>query len=139
MPCRWETVMPLRSYAIVACLLTLAGCSRHAPVAAASPAAPPPGTRYGTIAAVRPAGFAMPVAAGDPVRGSILRALAPAAGGAPLIGSGAATDYIVREDGGETVSVVQGDGDGLRPGVRVAVTSAPTRLARLLAAAQPGG
>jgi outer membrane lipoprotein SlyB len=54
-------------------------------------------------------------------------------GGAARSGrSGAAMEFIIREDGGRTISVVQTDPDGFRPGEHVALTGGPrTRIARL--------
>jgi outer membrane lipoprotein SlyB len=41
-------------------------------------------------------------------------------------------ELIIRDDGGRTISVVQTDADGFKPGERVALTGgARTRIARL--------
>jgi hypothetical protein len=119
--------------ALLAGLLALDGCARHATTAAV-PVVPPAGVRCGTIAAIRPTGFAPPIASAGGVSLSILRAIGPVAD--PAAAQGGATEVIVRTDAGETISVVQGDASGLRPGERVVVTSgAPSRVAPLVAAA----
>jgi outer membrane lipoprotein SlyB len=84
---------------------------------------------YGVIVSRRPiAGAEHPGAAGRDVRASILGAVGAAAGqGAEQ----AAFEFIVREDDGQTVSVVQTDEAGLRPGDRVLLSMGTrTRLSR---------
>lgn len=119
-------------------LLVTAGCSRH-PAGTSAAAAPVPGARYGVIAVMRPVGVSLPpVIDTADVRGSILRAIGPALGGPPSP-VGTEMEFIVRVDGGETISVVQADAAGLHVGERVALTGgAPTRVARVLAAASGG-
>ena len=115
---------------------------------------------YGTIVSMRPVavqgensgvgtlgGAALGATAGrfigrNDVRGNILGAIGGAIVGG-VVGtaveqqatSGTAMEFIVREDSGQTFSVVQTDEDRFQPGERVVITrGARTRLAR----AQPG-
>jgi len=111
----------LRSTSVAVCLLAVGGCARHVDTAAVAPAAAP-GARGGVIAAMRPVAFPMPAAGAD-MRGTILRAIAPAASA-----TAALTEIIVRVDGGDTLSVVQADAAGLRPGARVSVAGDAPRV-----------
>jgi outer membrane lipoprotein SlyB len=107
-----------------ALLLGLAGCAPGRPdTAQARPAAAPAmGPDSGVIVSIRP----MTVAASD----TILIALNETGGGRgsrPM----AAVEFIVRANGGRTVSVVQPDADGFRPGDHVVLTGGGrTRVAR---------
>jgi outer membrane lipoprotein SlyB len=108
----------------VAGLLALDGC---APAAApAADVGPAETAEYGVIVSLRPA------AASGAVQANIMAAFGgPMAGGVEGKPAAAATEFIVREDSGNTISVVQANDDGLRPGDRVAVMrGARTRLAR---------
>jgi len=82
---------------------------------------------YGVIVSRRP--IEAPAAAGRDVRGAILDAVGGPAGG-PEAGK-PAFEFIVREDDGHTVSVVQTNETGLRPGERVVLSMGTrTRLSR---------
>lgn len=104
--------------AALAALLGLAACTGANP-AAVAPAAvsrAPVRPAAGVIVSARPVAAAR---AGG-VEGSILGAVgAPAAGGA----GAAACEFIVREDDGRTLSVVQAPAAGLQPGRRVVVSA----------------
>ena len=91
-------------------------------VSAAAPAAPAGGPDGGVIVTIRPM-----TAASD----RILLALNE--GGATRAGRSApAMEFIIRENDGRTISVVQTDADGFQPGERVTLTGgARTRIARL--------
>jgi outer membrane lipoprotein SlyB len=66
-----------------------------------------------------------PRAARDDIRGSILAAIGSSADIGP------AAEFIVREDNGQTVSVVQTDDANFQPGDHVLLTRGPhTRIAR---------
>ena len=90
-----------------------------------SPASPPAATRGpegGVILAMRPG-----TAASDAILVALNEDTAARVGR-----SGPAMEFIIREDGGRTISVVQTDADGFRPGEHVALTGgARTRIARL--------
>lgn len=90
-------------------------------VHATAPASPSRGPDGGVIVTMRPV-----KAASD----AILAALNE--GGAARAGrSGAAVEFIIRDDSGRTISVVQTGADGFKPGERVALTGgARTRIAR---------
>jgi outer membrane lipoprotein SlyB len=77
---------------------------------------------YGVIVSRRP----IEAAAGGAMRGSILGALGsgPSASGAPA----ALSEFIIRQDNGQTVSIVQADTGGLRPGERVVLSLGPRTL-----------
>ncbi|MCW3473086.1 outer membrane lipoprotein [Limobrevibacterium gyesilva] len=111
---------------------------------------------YGVIVSMRPVtvqadqtgvgtlgGAALGATAGsfigrNDVRGNILGAVGGAiiggiAGSAVEKGvsTGSAVEFIIREDNGQTISVVQTNEDGFRPGERVMLTrGARTRIAR---------
>jgi outer membrane lipoprotein SlyB len=90
-----------------------------------APAPAPTAVRgvHGVIVSRRPI-----EATGTGVRGTILGAVGEPAGAA---GQGAAVEFIVREDDGQTVSVVQADAAGLMPGERVVLSAGGrTRLSR---------
>jgi outer membrane lipoprotein SlyB len=109
-------------------LTALLGVSACAPGGANSPA---PGAiggagraSYGVIVSCRP----IEAAAGGDVRGAILGAVGGAAGQGA---SEAAFEFIIREDNGQTLSVVQTNAAGLRPGERVVLSMGTrTRLSR---------
>jgi outer membrane lipoprotein SlyB len=120
--------------ALAAGLLAIAGCTRHPGTATTAHTAPPQAGRNGTIVAVRPAVFAPLLAAN--VSLSILRAIGTTADFARSDCSGADTEFIIREDSGGTISVVQEDAERLHTGERVAVTGGTvTRVIRLSSAA----
>ncbi len=114
-------------------LTVLLGVSACAPGTTTAP--PPAAIRgaapgiYGVVVSCRPIG----AASSGGVRGAILGAIGgPASGGA---GQGAAVpdvELIVREDDGQTLSVVQTNAAGLRPGERVVLSMSPrARLSRV--------
>ena len=115
-------------------LVALLGVSACAPdiVSGAYPGAAGAAKRlsYGVVVSRRPIAVTGegPDAAGRDVRGAILGAVGGPAGeeaGKP------AFEFIVREDGGQTVSVVQTNEAGLRPGDRVVLSMGTrTRLSR---------
>jgi outer membrane lipoprotein SlyB len=77
---------------------------------------------YGVIVSRRP----IEAAAGGAMRGSILGALGSglSASGAPA----ALSEFIIRQDNGQTVSVVQADTGKLKPGERVVLSLGPRTL-----------
>ncbi len=82
-------------------------------------------TTYGVIVSVRPV---PDQAGGSSVRGSILMAVGSAG---PPSGTGQACEFIIRDDSGRPLSVVQSNADGLRPGERVVIaTGDRARLSR---------
>jgi len=97
-----------------AILLALAACTPVAPPAPASPAA----TAQGVIVSLRPS----PAPGGGDVRANILGAIG-ATGPAPH--GTAATEFIIRQDDGQTISVVQPNTANLRPGDHVRLTHTP--------------
>jgi outer membrane lipoprotein SlyB len=111
-------------FAVVVLLLGVAACAPAGTdvVHATAPAGPSRGADGGVIVTMRPV-----TAASD----AILVALNE--GGAARTGrSGTAMELIIRDDGGRTISVVQTDADGFKPGERVVLTGgARTRIARL--------
>lgn len=133
------------SYGAVVLALVLAGCAgRPSPgvsAAATGPAtvAHPADRSYGTIVAERQvpgrhgnvgAGAAGGVSAGD-IRENILTAI-DAEAGSQVGGTmpGDATEYIVRVDDGQTISVIQDDALRLLRGARVVIIhGAETHLA----------
>lgn len=117
----------MRRFALA--LTALLGVSACAPGGANSPA---PGAiggagraSYGVIVSCRPIEAAT---GGGDVRGAILGAVGgPDGQGA----SEAAFEFIIREDNGQTLSVVQTNAAGLRPGERVVLSMGTrTRLSR---------
>lgn len=97
----------------------LAGCAAHSAQRAATPQPAERETRqYATIVAIRPpSGEAAPVLA--------------ALGARTISGRAAASEFIVRDIAGRTVSVVQANSDGLRAGDQVVlVGTSHTRLIR---------
>jgi outer membrane lipoprotein SlyB len=115
---------------LLGALIATGGCTaRSSPGSQAVTAPEAVTSRVGVIASVRPL---PPAAAGrGDVRGNILAALGGGlAGGDPAGGSGA-SEVVVRQDDGATVSVVVPDGDGYRPGERVTLLpGARSRLVR---------
>jgi hypothetical protein len=118
-------VMPCRIAAVAALAATLAGCGpRPVPHAAAAIGTPPAGVRYGRIVATR----TVALASDARVRESLLAAI-----GAPAepAGGRTAAEFIVVEEGGQTLSVIQTNLEHLAPGERVAIMpGARTRLVR---------
>ena len=119
----------------LATLALLAGCAanRAPSPAQIAPAAPPDGG-YGVIVAERSLSGAAPG-----IRMAILTRL----GAAPVpVADTAAVEFIVRDQAGQTLSVVQDNARRLRPGGRVAIRRGPpTRLspAATDVAGGPGG
>lgn len=128
-------MVPSRTRPAVAVLFLLAGCApQHPAPLAAAPAPVAPG-RLGVIVAER---ALRPDAAG--MRSTILATLGDAQ--VRPVAAVPEVEFIVREDDGQTLSVVQDNPQQLRPGERVAVSGgAQTRLVRPVArlAAAPGG
>lgn len=113
--------MPFLVGFATAVTLGVAACAPAAPpVRAETPAVAPRGSDGGLIVSVRP------MTASD----AILLALNE--GAARGAHSGGAMEFIIRQDSGRTISVVQANADGFRPGERVALTGgARTRIAHL--------
>ena len=112
------------------CALALTALLGVTACASGNPNGAPPGgeagraapASYGVIVSRRPI-EAPGERPGDAVRRVILGAVGGVAGTAGGAGADAASfEFIVREDGGQTVSVVQTDRTGLRPGERVALS-----------------
>ncbi|HEY0418206.1 MAG TPA: hypothetical protein VGC80_01670 [Acetobacteraceae bacterium] len=108
---------------------TLLGAAACAP---ASPTAARADADAGRAAGVSPAVIVSmrPI----PAR-ALYTPVAAAMGGLTLVesqtGRGTVTEFIIREEGGQTLSVVQGNEEGFRPGERVTLTrGARTRIAR---------
>ena len=142
--------------AVLAALL-LAGCAsrRTNPAGPAAAAGRPANVSYGTIIALRPVtvwggsnagapgGAPIGATAGSFVGGDVRSNILAAIGGPGLDGpvgnatagettNGALTEFIVREDDGQTISVVQGAESKLQIGQRVMIIRGPeTRLAPL--------
>lgn len=136
------TCFVLPATVALAVLLEVSACApadRPAPYTAAELARAAP-ANYGVVVTIRP----VPVhgestgsapdsgvgpAAGGDVRDTILGAMGTTAG--PGAGADPAFEFILREDTGQTVSVVQANEEGLRPGERVVLSmGARTRLSR---------
>jgi outer membrane lipoprotein SlyB len=100
----------------LAALLGLAGCATPAAPTPAATELQRPAATYGVVVSRRP----IQAPTGNDIRGSILGAVGNRlpAGTATT----AACEFIVREDNGQTVSVVQTDEVGLRPGDRVVLS-----------------
>jgi len=133
--------VPVRAAVAVAVLalpLGVAACAPRAaqPAVASQSAARGVAAGAGTIVAIRLlTGPAQPDA-GDP-RASVLVAIGGGGGG--QTGGVQTVEFIVREDAGPAVSVVQANDLGLRPGERVLITGGdPTRLARGAPPPPPG-
>jgi hypothetical protein len=111
--------MPLRPASFCA-LLLLAGCATHPePPVPKAPTAPLTGLR-GTILAMRP----VPAETPDPAR-LLLSGLGTQGGSA----DSHAFEFIVRTEGGTTISIVQPQSSGLHPGERVSILrGAETRI-----------
>lgn len=116
----------------VAALLCVAACAPPAATTAASAPGysgnetePAAHVSYGVIVAMRRIGGT------GTTTGAILGAVGGGlAGGAPP-DSATAFEFIIRQDNGQTVSVVQTNEEGLRPGERVALSMGTrTRLTR---------
>jgi outer membrane lipoprotein SlyB len=114
--------------ALLAALLGVAACAPRATTASTGQdAARPASVGYGTIVSMRL------VAGGHDVSTSILGAIGGVAGSAVQnqAGKGETVEFILHEDGGQTVSIVQTNEDNFRLGERVLMThGARTRLAR---------
>lgn len=118
---------------VVVFAVLLAGCTGHAvPPPTPMSTAPAADVSYGVVVGERPA---LP----GGMRTAILAALgAPVTATAPVN----VTEFIVRADDGQTLSVVQADTAGLRPGERVTIRAGErTLLVRPAHAGQalPGG
>ncbi len=96
-------------------LLAVAACAAVSPSAAPGPAASAKGAA--TVLAVRP--ILAADSGQDAAWRSVLLDGAPGLDGPPPAGL---AEFIVREDGGATVSIVQSNAAGLHPGDRVVVT-----------------
>jgi hypothetical protein len=108
-------------------LIVLAGCARPAPIATSPSAAPPSAAlSAGVILSMRPIGASV---GSPPWRAALLAAASGDSGSsdrpAPL------TEFIVRADGGATLSIVQSNQLDLHTGDRVVIRYEPTaQLAR---------
>ena len=121
-------------------LLCLAACAPTAPTAYPPAETGRPGQPiHGVIVSRRaidtePAPTAAAARAGGrDVRASILGAVgaSPGNAGGPTATRPAVFEFIIRQDNGQTISVVQTDEGGLRPGERVVVSMGTrTRLSR---------
>lgn len=121
-------------------LLGISDCapgSGNSPYSAAGTGAAP--ASNGVVVAIRPvpvAGDSATAAdgggisrSGNDVRGTILGAVGAERGPGPDPEAG--FEFILRGDDGQTISVVQGNADGLRPGERVVMSmGGRTRLSR---------
>jgi len=125
---RWSA-RAVSAAVVVGAVLAVAACARRTG-GAAGPGQETGrtigGGSFGAIVAMRPI---PPTGSGDP-RASILRAVGVAAiGGAEA--SPHVVEFIIRQDDGRTISVVQPDALRLRPGERVAISGgAAVGLAR---------
>ena len=140
------TCFVLPATVALAVLLEVSACApadRPAPYTAAELARAAP-ANYGVVVTIRPvpvhgestgastgsvadSGVGVGVATGGDVRDTILGAMGTAAGP----GADPAFEFILREDTGQTISVVQANEEGLRPGERVVLSmGARTRLSR---------
>jgi outer membrane lipoprotein SlyB len=121
-----------RTAAVLAFALGVVDCGPRNAAHPAPEASIGPGIGLGTIVAVRPA--AAPTLAADGInpRASIISAIGGAGSAAADPPDPApAVEFIVHEDSGQTISVVQTNGLNLQPGERVAITGgAHARLAR---------
>jgi hypothetical protein len=115
-----------RSAPVLAALLGLSACAGVSPAPVAPPQGGPVAGRPGEGVIVS----ARAVSAGRPVGGGVEGTILGAVGAPPTGAAGeAATEFIVRRDDGQTVSVVQAPATGLAPGRRVVLsTGARTRL-----------
>lgn len=113
---------------VVVALLEMQACSPTGPVAA--PGAGPVGgssMTQGVIVSLR----ANPAQWGGDIRGAILGAIGGGVASDALARDGGATEFIVRQDDGQTISVVQTNTDNFHPGDRVVLTRSPsTHVAR---------
>jgi outer membrane lipoprotein SlyB len=125
-------IRPRRVFAgLVATLVALLVLSRCAapprPVAAAHPPAPPAAIAYGVIAAIRPL----------PLPGAVSARILAAVGALPTGLAPAPVrrcEFIIAEDDGRAVSVIQAADPALHPGERIALhLGARTRIVRLSA------
>jgi outer membrane lipoprotein SlyB len=130
----WPMRPVARAAAAAAVLATLlAACTpRGVQTGAASPAAagaPRLGAGIGRIVSIRPVA-AQPAAGTGDIRANVLAALGGGAARTPG-GRGQSFEFIVRQDNGETVSVVQTNDGDFRPGQLVVLQQGSrTRLAR---------
>jgi outer membrane lipoprotein SlyB len=144
--------LPVHAAAVLVALLGVAGCAPKNPNTNTGHAATELGRSanvgYGTIVAMRPvvalaentgAGpLGTSTIGGNDVRGNVLGAIGGArvvgavdSAALPPAGQGPAVEFIVHQDGGEIVSVVQANDLNFVPGERVALApGARTRLAR---------
>ncbi len=141
--------VPVRAAILAMVLPGVAGCAPRDtnPAYSAADIGGAASAGLGTIVSMRP--VAVPVAVtglngGDTdIRGNLLGAIGGVAGNAVAhqADRGPAVEFIVQEDAGPTVSVVQGNALHFVPGERVAITGgARARLARAgLAGTRPGG
>ena len=124
---RWSA-RAVSAAVVVGAVLAVAACARRTGGAAGpgQETGRTIGGSFGAIVAMRPI---PPTGSGDP-RASILRAVGVAAiGGAEA--SPHVVEFIIRQDDGRTISVVQPDALRLRPGERVAISGgAAVGLAR---------
>ncbi|HUC18905.1 MAG TPA: hypothetical protein VMA37_14590 [Acetobacteraceae bacterium] len=99
----------MKTLPFFASLLILGGCASSRPRSAAD-SVPPANVIYGTILVARRAEAAP----------GVLAALGAAPGA-----DNPATEFIVREDNGQVISVVEPGGSGLMPGERVMIHQGP--------------
>jgi hypothetical protein len=121
--------MQLSTGTLCVLLIAVAACAAPSPPPAAqgAPSRPAPKfVEHGTILAIHP------VPAEDPRTARIL--LARLGDATPA--DGHSVEYILRDQDGTTISVVQADVDGLQPGDRVSIRrGARTRISNIAASA----
>ena len=104
------------------------------------------GTGVGALGGAAAGGVAGSFIGNNDVRGNILGAIGGAVIGGLVgnavegqVGQGQAVEFIIREDTGQTISVVQTNEENFQPGERVVITrGARTRLARGAPPLPPG-
>jgi outer membrane lipoprotein SlyB len=122
----------LRPSKLLVCLLIaafVAGCAATNATVSGSPAptVPPKAASVGKILSMR----SVTAQSNSAPWRSVLLADAGAAGASNDSGKNALTEFIVRTDDGATISVVQSNEPGFRPGDPVIILrDGPTRLAR---------
>jgi outer membrane lipoprotein SlyB len=120
----------IRGFAGVVAMLGLLGVAACAPTNPAPTGADTVRTQnlgYGVIVSMRP------ITVSGAIHANAVGAFGgPMAGGIEGPPTAAAIEFIVREDSGDTISVVQTNEANLRPGERVGLTGGPhTRVIRI--------